>query len=86
MEDAHRTYSIDDEFGDLYVGLGVDGTQSKGERMNLVETLKVLQKDVQSYKANNERIMRAKAQQYEFNFKLMQSMEKMEKKMNTETK
>jgi hypothetical protein len=26
MEDAHRTYSLDDEFKDMYVGLGVDGT------------------------------------------------------------
>jgi hypothetical protein len=44
----------------MYVGLGANGTEFEGERINLVETVKVLQKDVQSYKANNERIMRAK--------------------------
>jgi hypothetical protein len=30
MEDAQRTYSTDDEFRELYVGLGADGTKSKG--------------------------------------------------------
>jgi hypothetical protein len=39
--------------------------------MNLVETVKVLQKDVQSYKADNEIFMRAKEQQDDFNVKLM---------------
>jgi hypothetical protein len=46
MEYAQRTYSPDDEFGDMYVSLGVEGTDSKGEHMNLVETIKVLQKYV----------------------------------------
>jgi len=54
MENAQRIYSPDDEFGNLYFGLGVEGTESKGEHMNLVETVKVLQKDVQKYKADNE--------------------------------
>jgi hypothetical protein len=36
MEYVQRTYSPNDEFGDLYVSLGVDGTKSKGECMNLV--------------------------------------------------
>jgi len=60
MEDAQRTYSLIDEFGDMYVNLGVDGTESKGEHVSLVETVKVLQKDVWSYKVDNERLMRAK--------------------------
>jgi hypothetical protein len=42
MEDAQRTYSHDDEFGDLYVGLGVDGIVSKEDHMNSVETIKGL--------------------------------------------
>jgi hypothetical protein len=41
MEDAQRTYSPY-EFGDLYVNLGVDGIESKEDRMNLVEIVKVL--------------------------------------------
>ena len=46
MEDVHRTYSLDNEFEDLYVGLGGDGTESKEECLNLVETIKGLQKYV----------------------------------------
>jgi protein required for attachment to host cells len=53
--------------------------------MNLVETVKVLQKDVQSYKDDNERLMRAKAQQDDFNVKLMQSLDIIENKMDKET-
>jgi hypothetical protein len=53
--------------------------------MNLVETIKGLQKDVQSYKSNNERLMRAKKQQDEFNVKLMQSLDIVKKKMDKET-
>jgi hypothetical protein len=59
MEDAQRNYSLDDEFIDLYVVLGVDGIESKEECINLVETIKGLQKDVQIYKVDNERIMKA---------------------------
>jgi hypothetical protein len=85
MEDVHRTCSLDDEFGDLYVDLGVDGTKSREERLNLVKTIKGLQKDVQSYNADKERLMKAKEQQDDFNVKLMQSLDKIEKKMDMET-
>jgi len=54
------TYNLDDEFGDLYVRLGVDGTKFKEECVNLVETIKGLEKYVQNYKADNEILMRAK--------------------------
>jgi hypothetical protein len=50
---------------------------------NLV--VEVLQKDVQSYKDDNERLMRAKEQQDDFNVKLMQSLDIIEKKMDKET-
>jgi hypothetical protein len=42
MEDALRAFSHDDEFKDMYVGLGDDGTKSKEECINLVETIKGL--------------------------------------------
>jgi hypothetical protein len=84
MDDAQRTYNLDDEFRYLYVDLGVDGTKSREERMNLVETVKGLQKDVQSYKANNERLMRAKEQQDDFNAKLMQILDIIKIKMDKE--
>jgi predicted RNase H-like nuclease (RuvC/YqgF family) len=53
--------------------------------MNLVETIKSLQKDVQSYKADNEKLMKSKEQQEGFNIKLMQSLDRIEKKMDKET-
>jgi hypothetical protein len=46
--------------------------------MNLVETVKVLHKYVQSYKSDNERLMRAKERQDDFNVKLMQSLDMIE--------
>ena len=85
MEDAQRNYSPDDDFGDFYVGLGVDGTKSKEECINLVETIKGLQKYVQSYKDDNERLKKSKEQQEHFNMKLMQSLERIENKFDKES-
>jgi hypothetical protein len=53
--------------------------------MNLVETIKSLQRDVQSYKVDNERLMKSKEKQYGFNIKLLQSLDIIEKKMDKET-
>jgi hypothetical protein len=53
--------------------------------MNMVETNKNLQKDVKSHKDDNERLMRAKDQQEDFNMKLMQSLNKKEKKLDKES-
>jgi hypothetical protein len=75
----------------LYVSLSNEGTNSnvheegKEESMNLVETIKIMQKDVQIYKVDNERLMRVKEQQEGFNIKLMQSLDIIEKKMDKET-
>jgi hypothetical protein len=86
MEDAKKNYNHDDDFGDLYVGLGADGTKSNEERINLVETIKGLQKYVQIYKIDNERLMKGKEQQDGFNIKLIQSLDIIEKKMDKKTK
>jgi phage host-nuclease inhibitor protein Gam len=77
MESVHRTYSLDEEMERLYTGMGVEGSKSNGHRegleesMNLVESIKSLQKDVQSYKANIDRLMKAKEEQEDFNIKLL---------------
>jgi hypothetical protein len=47
--------------------------------MNLVETIKSLQKDVQSYKDDNNRLMKAKEEQDGFNIKLLQRLDKLRK-------
>jgi hypothetical protein len=62
------------------VHLGIEGTNSNGhgegrdENMNMVETITNLQKDVQSHKDDNERLMRAEGAarglQHEVNAKL----------------
>jgi predicted RNase H-like nuclease (RuvC/YqgF family) len=52
------------------------------ENINMVETIKNLQKDVQSHKADNERLMTAKEQQDDFNMNLMQSLNRIEKKLD----
>jgi hypothetical protein len=73
------------------VHLGIEGTNSnehgdeRDENMNMAETIKNLQKDVQSHKGDNERLMRAKEQQDELNKKLMQSLNRIEKKLDNES-
>jgi hypothetical protein len=50
----------------MYVDMGNKGTNSNGHKegkeknMNLVDTINFFQKDVQSYKFDNERLMKAK--------------------------
>jgi hypothetical protein len=73
------------------VHLSIERTNSNGhgeesnEKMNMVETIKKLQKDVQIHKDDNERLMRAKEQQDNFNMKLLQSLNKIEKKLDKES-
>jgi hypothetical protein len=66
MEEVQGTYSQEDEIIGMDVHLGIEGTNSNGhgegrdENVTMVETIKNLQKDVQSHKYGNERLMRAK--------------------------
>jgi hypothetical protein len=56
MEETQRTYGQEDEIREMDVHLGNEGTSSNGrgeerdENMNMPETIKNLQKDVQSHK------------------------------------
>jgi hypothetical protein len=91
MKYAQGTYNQEDDIIGMDVHLGIEGTNSNGhgegrdENMNMVETIKNLQKNVQSHKVDNERLMRAKAQQYDFNMKLMQSFNRIENKLDKES-
>ena len=73
------------------VHLGIEGINYNGhgegrdENMNMVETIRNLQKDVQIHKDDNERLMKSKEKQDDFNIKLIQSLDIIEKKMNKET-
>jgi hypothetical protein len=71
--------------------LDIEGTNSNGqgegrdENMNMVETIKNLKKDVQIHKDDNERLMRSKEQQDDFNMNLMQILNRIEKKLDKES-
>jgi hypothetical protein len=68
MEDTQGSYNHEDGIRGMYVNIGNEGTNSNGhgegkeESMNLVETIKSFQMDVQSYKDDNERLMKSKEQ------------------------
>jgi hypothetical protein len=88
MEEAQRTYSQEDKIRGMDVHLGMEGTNSNGHgderngNMNMEETIKKLQKDIQSHKTNNERLMKSKEKQDDFNMKLLESLNKIEKKLD----
>jgi hypothetical protein len=73
------------------IHLGIEGTNSNGhgegrdENMNMVETIKNLQKDVQIHKVANERLLISKEKQEEFNMKLMQRLNIIENKLDKES-
>jgi hypothetical protein len=91
MDDTQIVYSQEDEIRGMNVQLGMEGTNSNGhgggkeEDINLVETLRKLQTDVQSHKDDNERLMKAKEQQEDFNMKLMKILDIIENKLDKES-
>jgi hypothetical protein len=63
MDDAQGYYSHKDEILGLHISLGNAETKSNGhksgvELMELIETMRSLHKEVQSYKVDNERLIR----------------------------
>jgi hypothetical protein len=70
----------------MYENIGDEGTNSNGhgeskeKSMNLVKTIKILQKDIKIY-----RLMKFKEEQDGFNIKLLQRLDIIEKSMDKET-
>jgi hypothetical protein len=68
MDDAQEAYSQEDDIKGMNVHLGMEGINSNGHGegkyvdMNMVETTRNLQKDVQNHKVDNERLMKSKEQ------------------------
>jgi hypothetical protein len=66
MEYTQGAYSQEGDIGGMDVHFGNEGANSIGhgegkeESLNLVETIKIFRKDVQSHKYDNERLMKAK--------------------------
>jgi hypothetical protein len=91
MEEAQGTYSQQDESKGMDVHLGIEGTNSNGhgegrdENMNMAETIKNLQNNFQSHKVDNESLMRDKEQQDDFNMKLLEIFNRIEKKLDKES-
>jgi hypothetical protein len=73
------------------VHLGMEGMKSnehgeeRNEEMNMAETINNLQKDVQSHKDDNERLMKAKEQHDDFKMKLLEGLNRIEKKLVKES-
>jgi hypothetical protein len=60
MENAQGYYIHEEEVKGLHVSMGNDETNSNGRRcMHELVTMRSLQREVQSYRANNENIMKA---------------------------
>ena len=91
MEEAQENYSQEDEVRGINVHLSIEGTNSNGhgeernENMNMDATITNLQKDVQIHKADNERLMKPKEQQDDFNMKLLEGLNIIEKKLDKES-
>jgi predicted RNase H-like nuclease (RuvC/YqgF family) len=91
MEDTLGNYNQEDDIRGMDAHMGIEGTNSNGhgegkdENMNMVEIIKNFQKDVQSHKDNNERLMTTNEKQEDFNMNLMQSLNIIEKKLDKES-
>jgi hypothetical protein len=91
MEDTQVVFIQEDEIRGLNFQLDREGTNSNGhgggkeEDINLVETIRKLQKYVESHKDDNERLMKAKEQQEYFNMNLMKILDKIEKMLDKES-
>jgi hypothetical protein len=59
--------------------------EGKEESMNFVETIHSLQRDVLIYKVDNEKLRKVKEKQYGINNRLLQSLDRIEKKVDKGT-
>jgi hypothetical protein len=89
--EAQDAYSSENEVRGMDVHLGVEGSNSNGhgeeidKEGNMMKIIEKLQKDVQTHRADNKKLMKAREQQGEFNIKLMQSLERIENKLDKES-
>jgi hypothetical protein len=88
----HRTASSsENEVKGMDVHLGVEGSNSNGhgeeidKEGHMMKIIERLQKDAQTHRADNRKLMKARDQQGKFNLKLMQSLERIEKKLDKES-
>jgi hypothetical protein len=88
MEYAQIDYNHEEKLKWLYVSLGNGGTESNGhregkeEKVDLVETMRSLQRDVLSYIIDNERIIRSQEEKNHINAQFLQSLNMLQKQIN----
>jgi hypothetical protein len=91
MEEAHNASSSENEVKGMDVHLGVEESNSNGhggemdKEGHMMKIIERLQKDAQAHRADNKKLMKARDQQGKFNLKLMQSLERIEKKLDKES-
>jgi hypothetical protein len=81
IEEVEEAYNHDKEAKGKNIIVGNAETESNGyrsrvEKENLVETMRSLKIEVQSYKVDNERLMREKNQ---INYQVMQSLDQLQR-------
>jgi hypothetical protein len=90
MEETQNASSSKNEAKGMDVHLGVEGSNSNGngeeidKEGHMMKIIERLQKDAQTHRSDNKKLMKAKEQQGEFNLKLMKSLERIEKKLDKE--
>jgi hypothetical protein len=91
MKEARTASSSENEAKGMDVHLGVEGSNSNGhgeeidKEGHMMKIIDRLQKDAQTNREDNRKLMKAKEQQGEFNLKLMQSLERIENKLDKES-
>jgi hypothetical protein len=88
MKEEHNASSSENEVKGMNVHLGVEGSKSNGHGEEIdkegcmMKITERLQKDAQTHRVDNKKLMKARDQQGEFNIKLMQSLERIERKLD----
>jgi hypothetical protein len=91
MEEAQNDFNSKNEAKGMDIHLVVEGSNSNGhgeeidKEGNMMKIIEILQKDTQTHRADNRKLMKARDQQGEFNLKMIQILERIEKKLDKES-
>jgi hypothetical protein len=91
MEEAQNDFNSENEAKGMDIHLVVEGSNSNGhgeeidKEGNMMKIIEILQKDTQTHRADNRKLMKARDQQGEFNLKMIQILERIEKKLDKES-
>ena len=88
MNDAQDPYEYDEYAMEESVRVGNPETNSNGRRFqdtppNFAATMRSLRMEIQSYKADNERLIKAREEQNQLNIAILHSLIDIQRKMNS---